>query len=120
MTRNLAVVSTPLPRRAAQSPRSAAWTLYDPAPLAQRLGLPVEVVDLALEETGFNKAVRMREEVIRWKENLRREERGLLAELTDVNKRRHAIGLRLSAVREQLASVRNLLRIPREKPEATE
>lgn len=114
--RNLAVVPKPLPRRTAQSPRSASWTLYDPAPLAERLGLSVDVVDRALEETGFNKAVRIREEVIRWKESLRREERDLLAALRDLNTKRRTAHERLDVVREQLISVRNLLRIPREKP----
>lgn len=114
---NLAVFPKPLPRSTAYSPRSASWTLYDPRKLAEKLGLPVETIDAALEETGFNKAVRIREEVIRWKENLRSEERALLASVQLLEGERRRMKSRLSAVQEQLASVRNLLRIPRENPE---
>lgn len=113
---NLAVFPKPLPRSTAYSPRSAAWTLYDPAKLAEMLGLPVEFVDQALEKTGFNKAVRIREEVIRWKENLRSEERALLSSIKLIESERRRIRARLSAVQEQLASTRNILRIPREAP----
>lgn len=113
---NLAVFPHPLPRKTAYSPRSAAWTLYDPAELAAKLGLPVEQVDRALEQTGFNKAVRIREELIRWKENLRSEERSLLASLDTLRGEQRRIKARLAPVQEQLASVRNLLRLPREMP----
>jgi hypothetical protein len=114
-----AVAAKPLPRRTQGGPLSAAWTLYDPRELAAKLGLPVETVDLALEQTGFNKAVRIREEVIRWKERLRHEERSLRERLEVLDEDRFRIKTRLSVVNEQLANTRNCLRISRQKPEAT-
>lgn len=113
---SFAVAPRAMRRRTAVTPKSAGWTLYDPKPLADRLGLSVEEIDRALEETGFNKAVRIREEIIRWKERLRHEERDLVSDLADLHKRRSVITLRLSRVREQLESVRNILRLPRERP----
>lgn len=115
-----AVAPIPMPRKMQGGPLSADWTLYDPKRLAERLGLPVATVDVALEQTGFNKAVRIREEVIRWKERLRHEEAELQARLEAVDAERLAIRQRLSAVHEQLANTRNILRIQRQKPgEAT-
>ena len=70
-----------------------------------------------LEETGFNKAVRMREELIRWKTRLidaARENQGAQnkhrAQLRDLKTADKAI-------QAQLAGVRNILRIPREAKE---
>lgn len=109
-----AVQPTPLKRKAAATPKSASWTLYDPQALALDLDLSVDVVDAALERNGFNKAVRIREEVIRWKERLRHEERSLQAELRLVLQRKRELSGRLKELGEQLESVRNVLRIPRE------
>ena len=111
-----AVSETAVKRRNAYSPQCSGWTLYDPSKLAEKLEMPVEVVDQALEETGFNKAVRIREEVIRWKERLRREERELCDQITEVNKTRRSLANRQKQVREQLEGLRNILRLPREKP----
>lgn len=112
--RAFAVSPTPLPRDAAYSPNSSQWTLYDPKALAEKLGMPVDVVDRALIETGFNKAIRQREELIRWKARLRKEEVALQGELMEINQRKRMIGQRLTAIREQLINVRNILRLPRE------
>jgi len=54
-----------VPRKNAYSPRSAGWTLYRPQDVAEKLGRPLEEVDRVLEETGFNKAVRIRELLIK-------------------------------------------------------
>ena len=105
---------TPAPRRTAYSPKSAGWTLYRLADLADKLGTDVTATDEALETTGFNKAVRIREELIRWKERLRKEEQNLAAERDRLRKEHAQVSIRLSTVREQLANVRNVLRLPRE------
>lgn len=110
---------TPSPRRTAYGPRSAGWTLYRIADLADKLGVDMVTLDTALEQTGFNKAVRIREETIRWKERLRKEERALMDEQEQHRAALKATGHRLGTVREQLANVRNLLRIPREADAAT-
>lgn len=115
MRRSFAVVPNALPRKTQGGPLSAAWTLYDPRKLAEKLGVSVEAADRALEETGFNKAVRIREEVIRWKERLRHEHTDLMAELDDLNKKRAAVRQRLGEVTEQLENTRNILRISRQK-----
>ncbi len=115
--RAFAVSPAPLKRSTAYTPRSAAWTLYNPKPLADILGLSEPDVDAALEQTGFNKAVRIREEVIRWKERLRAEERELQMQIEALTIERRKLSARHNVVREQLANVRNLLRIPREKGE---
>jgi hypothetical protein len=114
--RAFAVVPKPLPRKAQGGPLSADWTLYDPARLAEKLGLSVAQVDAALEQTGFNKAVRIREEVIRWKERLRHEEAGLRDRLEIIDAERTEIKGRLSIVCEHLENTRNCLRISRQKP----
>lgn len=112
--RAFAVVPHPLPRETAISPRSADWTLYRAADLAALLGLPVSQVEHALERTGFSKAVRIREEIIRWKERLRKEERDLAMRQDTLDTQRRQVSGRLKVVREQLENTRNLLRLPRE------
>ena len=106
---------TPLPRSNAYTPRSAGWTLYRPEDLAEKLGVGVSAADVALEETGFNKAVRIREELIKWKERLRMEERTLAEGQATLRAQLREIDGRLSICRTQLANVRNILRLPREK-----
>jgi hypothetical protein len=105
---------TPRPRRTAYGPKSAGWTLYRIADLADKLGVDVVSADVALETTGFNKAVRIREELIRWKERLRAEERDIADERDRLLTEAKKLGLRLSVVREELGNVRNILRLPRE------
>lgn len=118
MNKAFAVSEKPVARSTAYTPKSAGWTLYRLADVADKLGVDVTAADEALEVTGFNKAVRIREELIRWKERLRAEERGLAAE-KDVLRKEHArVCGRLSLVREQLENVRNVLRLPREKAES--
>lgn len=112
---SFAVAPTPLPRKTQGGPLSAAWTLYDPSKLAEKLGLPIDVVDAALEQTGFNKAVRIREEVIRWKERLRREEANLRGRLDEIDAERRQVRSRFMVVSEQLENIRNILRLPRQK-----
>ena len=107
---------TPSPRKTAYTPKSAGWTLYRLGDLAEKLNVDVVSADVALEATGFNKAVRIREELIRWKERLRKEEAELDAERERLRKEHNAISSRLALVREQLANVRNILRLPRENP----
>lgn len=118
MNKAFAVSSEAISRSNAYGPRSAGWTLYDPRVLADRLGLPVAVIDRALEETGYHKAVRIREELIRWKERLRAENADITAEFKVLAERKRALQQRNKEVQEQLRNVRNLLRISREAPVA--
>jgi len=106
----------PLNRRVATSsnPLSADWTLYDPAVLAEKLSLPIEVVSAALVETGFAKAVHVRMELVRWKERLRNEDRDLSEELRRLDNSRRAIMARKAIVKEALEGARNVLRLPRD------
>jgi len=105
----------PIPRSNAYSPRSAGWTLYKPEVLAEKLMLPVEMVDKALEETGFNKAVRIRELLIRWKTELISEQKELAKTRYELQEKLRRIGQREKEVSEMLVNIRNILRIPREK-----
>ena len=109
-----AVSPKALPRRTAYSSLSASWTLYDPAALAGHLGITVEAAHEALVHCGFNKAIRVREELIKWKERLRHEETALAAEAAELRKKLRQIADRKSRVDEQLQNIRNMLRIPRE------
>lgn len=112
--RAFAVVAQPMKRKTATSPRSASWTLYDPRVLAAKLGVDLLLVEAALEETGYAKAVHIREELIRWKERLRAEERDLQKEIKELERVRAEKRNRLGRAQEQLANIRNLLRLPRE------
>jgi len=105
-----------VPRSTAISCRSAQWTLYNPEDVAKRLDKPVATVDLALEETGFNKAVRIREDVIRWKTNLLTEQKQIARDQQELRHKQLALKTRANQVEEMLINVRNILRIPREKP----
>lgn len=105
----------PRPRRDAYSPNSAGWTLYKPEKLAEKLNLPTETVDKALEETGFNKAVRIRELVIKWKTRLLSEQKELHKKREELQKEIKQVALREKEVNEMLVNIRNILRIPREK-----
>lgn len=108
----------PVPRSTAYTPRSAGWTLYRAGDVAKQLGVDEAAADAALETTGFNKAVRIREEIIRWKERLRGEERELQTRRSYLRDELAETNSRLKVVQEQLENVRNILRLPREKPEA--
>jgi len=110
----------PRPRSDAYSPRSVCWTLYKPEKLAEKLNVPVEAVDIALEETGFNKAVRIREETIRWKTRLIDEQRNLHGQHKQLHEEIQKVNTRIREVDEMLVNIRNILRIPREKERETE
>lgn len=115
-TKAYAVCPKPFGRKTTDSPLSAGWALYDPKPLAEMLDRHPVIVDNLLERTGFNKAVRIREEVIKWKTRLIHENRQLEHILNGLNSERRTTNNRLKAVKEQLEGVRNILRIPRESP----
>lgn len=102
-------------RREATSPRSVGWSLYDPRRLAEDLKVDVELADWALERNGFFKAVRIREELIRWKERLKAERRQLTEEYESTKGKLIDINDRRIHVEDTLAGIRDLLRMPREK-----
>lgn len=123
--RAFAVSEIPLKRaEASQGPLSSQWTLYDSSILLEKLSgiLPPgcsplqEDLDRILEETGFNKAVRIRMEVLAWKERLRIEKQNLHAVRLEYLKVLKRINTRLHVVEEQLQNTRNILRIQRESP----
>ena len=102
-------------RSNAYSPKSANWTLYKPEVLADKLKMPVDVIDTALEETGFHKAVRIRELIIKWKTDLIQEQRNLHFEREKLQGELCKVKQREKEVTEMLVRIRNILRIPREK-----
>lgn len=104
-----------IPRSNAYSPRSAGWTLYKPEILAEKLKMPLDAVDTALEETGFLKAVKIRELIIKWKTRLLSEQKDLHFERDKLQKELGKIKQREKEVSEMLVEVRNILRIPRER-----
>jgi len=104
----------PRPRSDAYSPRSANGTLYKPEKLAEKLKIPKATLMPALEETGFSKAVRIREELIRWKTRLLDEQKSLHHEIEGLEKRLKQLKQRKAVVQETLIEIRNILRIPRE------
>ena len=106
-----------IPRRNAYSPRSAGWTLYKPDKLADRLGLSVDDVDKALEETGFNKAVRVRESLIKWKTGLLDEQKEIHKQRQALQKQIRIVAQREKEISEMLIQIRNILRLPREAGE---
>jgi hypothetical protein len=109
-----AVSEKKLNRSAAYSPMSAGWTLYNPEKLAKHLDIDTDIVHDALEKTGFNKAVRIREELIRYKERLRKEQKALTNKRQVLMQEKAKVDQREREVREALENVRNILRIPRE------
>ena len=105
------------PRRAALTPKSAAWTLYKPGPMSQDLGVDQDRLESELERHGFAKAVRIREQVIREKEILRYRVK-VRRKLIERAKARLAEDHRLQMEDERkLAMLRDILRLPRENPE---
>jgi hypothetical protein len=103
------------PRRDSYSPTSANWTLYDPQELADNLGLEVDIVDRALEKTGFNKAVRIREDLIKRKTALLKEQKELFKLEQKARNKLKQIEYKQYIVANTLVEIRNILRIPREK-----
>ena len=104
---------------------SAGWTLYKPQKLFDLLvydsritafDFDIKELDEMLEQTGFNKAVRIREKMIRRKCQLLQEQKEIEAlirktekNLKDMKRNRHFI-------QSMLLEIRNILRISREKP----
>lgn len=118
-----AVREVPLRRfEACKGPLSPTWTLYDSSELLKDLQaytqgpftLDQKTLDDLLERNGFNKAVRVRMEVLAWKERLRIEEQNLKKVEAELRENLRKLQLRIAAVQEQLISCRNILRIPRE------
>lgn len=107
---------SPRGRGEAVSPLSQNWTLYKPEKLAEKLNLSVKIVDKALEETGFNKAVRIREQLIKWKCGLLKEQRDLRKGESKLLKLLAAMRLTKHQNELQLMNIRSILRISREKP----
>jgi hypothetical protein len=103
------------PRRNAYSPNSVNWTLYNPEDVADELELPVHKVDIALEKTGFNKAVRIRESLIKRKTNLLIEQKELHKLEQRTRGELKKIQYKQYIIANTLVEIRNILRIPREK-----
>ena len=103
------------PRKDAYTPQSCHWTLYNPEDVANRLNKSIDEVDNVLEQTGFNKAVRIREEIIRWKTKLIEEQKQLAKGELALRKQIQANKSRQYQVEEMLINIRNILRMPREK-----
>lgn len=100
----------------AVSPLSVDWTLYDPKTLANKLGLPVEKVEKALEETGFNKSTRQRMELIRYKIRVQHEITELNKYLHRIHAEKRAVRKRMAFLQETCVNLHNILKMPREAP----
>jgi len=83
------------PRNDAASPLSANWTLYKPEVLAEKLGLPLEVI-------------RLKTRLLKEQKELTKRERELAEELKRVRRE-------LYYLQRELIHLRNILRLPREK-----
>ena len=109
-------------RKGSVSPLSAHWTLYKPEALTEELNkLPFgaikeELVDKALEKTGFNKAVRIRETIIKQKCSFIKQVAEMEKEKREVQSKLNKIKNSIRNCKEKLALMRDVLRIPREKP----
>jgi len=102
------------PRSDAATPLSAHWRLYRPQDLASELGVDGSAAVQALEKTGFSKAVRIREELIRWKTRLLVEQRQVTREIQELDHKRFHLSARGHEIANTLAGIRDVLRIPRE------
>jgi len=107
-------------RKEAYSPESSSWTLYRPEDLAEELGVDIGEADSALERTGFNKAVRIREHLIKWKTRLLREAKEITRTKRILREEVKKVNARERQVAEMLVGIRNILRISREKPKRKE
>jgi len=103
-----------LSRKKSASPLSVGWKLYSPKRLAEALGLPVDKVDKALEETGFNKAVRVREYTIKRKIVLQKAVKEIEALINVKRRETYKLRQQAKALRNEVTGLRNILRIPRE------
>ena len=111
-------------RKDAVSPLSVHWTLYKPEKVQEKLNnrsssgdIPFWEINKILEETGFNKAVRIREALIKEKTCLIQIEKGYRQSIQSYYKKIKALKQDHKIVREKLELVRNILRIPRENPD---
>lgn len=114
MSKSYAVSQDSISRKNAYSPLSSSWGLYNPNDLAKELNISSDKVHKALEKTGFNKAVRIREELIKWKERLRIEQRDLTKQRQKLQAELRQLNQRDQELREMLTNIRNILRLPRE------
>jgi hypothetical protein len=113
-----AVQFGPLKRKAYKDNESAQWRLYRVEDVACKLGVDEDKARRVLERTGFLKAVAMRNEVLLWKERLKKKEQMLHVQLKTANDREKiVIKKHIAAVQFCLANSRNLLRIPRRRNE---
>lgn len=102
-------------RKYAMSPGSEHWTLYRPADLSRELGCDIGAVEIALERTGFKKAVRIREELIRLKSRLKNARRAAFEAAEahrSLAKKEHVKMVNLD---HQLEDIRDVLRLPRKE-----
>lgn len=117
-----AVKPIPVKRfEASKGPLSPSWTLYDSSKLLEDLNnqgynIDQNTLDNLLEQNGFNKAVRIREEVLKYKERLRIEFFNLEKLKIEYTKNINKIKNKQERVQEQLENCRNILRLQRENP----
>ena len=109
-----AFAKKPVNRRIAYSTGKAHHRLYRVEDVAEKLGKPVDEVTKALDDTGFLKLLRIRQELLNLKEDLRTK---AIPELEAMKPEspfeifRHKLELR--AAYWMIENIRNILRVPR-------
>jgi hypothetical protein len=99
--------------------RSSSWTLYNPEKLTIELNevyennVDVHTVDQLLLENGFNKAMRIRESVIRSKCELITEVADLDIEIRSLENKLRSLRRERGTKHRMLVMLRNILRISR-------
>ena len=113
MGRAYAVKPIPIKRKEAHNPLSVNWSLYNPQKVADELNVAIDHTHEALRKNGYFKATRIREELIKWKIRMQREQKEISLELRELNRRKRELRGRYNILADTLQNVRNMLRIPR-------
>lgn len=94
--------------------------MYKPRVLAERLGVPLDVLELALEETGYYKAVQIRGDLIKLKTKLKDHSRYCSQCIENYGNLLRHYKRRKRWIDLELEHVRDILRRPRERPRTKE
>jgi hypothetical protein len=112
-------------RKDSCSPLSASWTLYKPEEVQKKINemvfgdMKIEEINKILEETGFNKAVRIREELIKRKVELGRDSSRIRKKINHHQSILDTLKKNLYMKELVIWEIRQALRIPRENKNKT-
>ena len=104
------------PGKQPDAPLEQGWSLYRPALVAYKLDKDIKETDEILQDTGFYKAVRVREELIRYRIRLQRDIAATNGRLMEIADERRALRTRMHFLMDEANELAKIINIAKDKP----